>query len=158
MRSSIPLQRLQRFAGHVPNLQRRVGKWPMLLLLALLIAVPSCAPPATVAIHEAGTLPWRGNEAGAYRRGHKDGSGDQRAGRASTPRAGEGLDYQLGYRDGYRYPHDNPWSRPRAYQLGHESGRRDKLAGQTADPARHGGKVPRSVREEFIRGYQAGWQ
>jgi len=130
----------------------------MLLLLALLVSVPSCAPPSTPLINEAGTLPWRGNESEAYRRGHKDGSGDQRAGRPSAPQAGEGADYQLGYQDGYRHPHDNPWSRPRAYQLGQEYGRRDKLAGQTAEAARHAGAMPRNVRDEFVRGYQAGWQ
>jgi hypothetical protein len=139
----------------MPNLQRRVGKWPMLLLLALLIPVPSCAPPSTPVISEVGTLPWRGNETEAYRRGHKDGSGDQRAGRPATPRTGEGADYQLGYQDGYRHPHDNPWSRPRAYQLGQEYARRDKEAGRAADTARHVGMVPRSVRDEFIRGYRA---
>lgn len=128
----------------------------MLLLLALLILVPSCAPPPAMAASEAGTLPWRGNETGAYRRGHKDGSGDKRSGRPAAPRPGESADYQLGYQDGYRHSHDNPWSRPRAYQLGQEYGRRDELSGQTADPARHAGAVPRAVRDEFIRGYRAG--
>jgi hypothetical protein len=128
----------------------------MLLLLALLIPVTSCAPSSAPVGSEVGTLPWRGNETEAYRRGHKDGSGDQRAGRTSAPRAGEGADYQLGYQDGYRHPHDNPWSRPRAYQLGQEYGRRDKLAGQPSDAARHAGKVPRSVRDEFVRGYRTG--
>jgi hypothetical protein len=127
----------------------------MLLLLALLIPVPSCAPSPAVPASEVGTLPWRGNETAAYRRGHKDGSGDQRSGRPSTPRAGEGADYQLGYQDGYRHPHDNPWSRPRAYQLGQEYGRRDKLAGQAANATRHAGIVPRSVRDEFTQGYRA---
>jgi len=127
----------------------------MLLLLALLIPVPSCAPPSTPVISEAGTLPWQGNETDAYRRGHKDGSGDQRAGRPSAPRAAEGADYQSGYQDGYRHPHDNPWSRPRAYQLGQEYGSRDKRAGQSTDAARHVGMVPRSVRDEFIRGYRS---
>jgi hypothetical protein len=128
----------------------------MALLLAALVPIPSCAPPSTVAISEAGTLPWRGNETDAYRRGHKEGSGDKRSGRPSTPRPGEGPDYQLGYQDGYQHSTDNPWSRPRAYQLGEEYGRRDKLSGQAADPARHAGAVPRSVRDEFIRGYRAG--
>jgi len=130
----------------------------MFLLLTLLVTIPSCAPPSTVAVSEAGTLPWRGNESESYRRGHKDGSGDKRAGKPSTARAGEGPDYQLGYQDGYRHPHDNPWSRPRAYQLGQEYGRRDKLSGQTADPVRHVGSVPRSVRDEFVRGYRAAWE
>jgi hypothetical protein len=128
----------------------------MLLLLALLIPVPSCAPPSTVAGSEPGTLPWRGNETEAYRRGHKAGSGDERAGHPAAPRPGEGADYQLGYQDGYRHSNDNPWSRQRAYQLGQEYGRRDKASGQTADPGRHAGAVPRAVQNEFIRGYQAG--
>ncbi|MEK7953021.1 hypothetical protein [Luteolibacter soli] len=126
----------------------------MLLLLALLMPIPSCAPATAVPASEANTLPWRGNESGAYRQGHKDGSGDKRAGRASAPKTGEGADYLLGYQDGYRYPNDNPWSRQRAYQLGQEYGRRDQLAGQTADPARHANVVPRAVRDEFIQGYR----
>jgi hypothetical protein len=129
----------------------------MLLLLALLIPVPSCAPPTAVPGAEAGTLPWRGNETEAYRRGHKDGSGDQRAGRPAAPRAGEGADYQLGYQDGYRHPHDNPWSRPRAYQLGYDQGQRDKHSGQKTNLVSPNlGFVPRSVHHEFARGYLAG--
>jgi hypothetical protein len=128
----------------------------MLLLLALLVPVPSCTPPSTVAVSEAGTLPWRGNETEAYRRGHKDGSGDQRAGHPAAPRPGEGADYQLGYQDGYRHPNDNPWSRQRAYQLGYEHGRRDKLTGRNERPARNVSVVPRVVGDEYIRGYQAG--
>lgn len=128
----------------------------MVLLLAALAPIPSCAPPSTGAVSEAGTLPWRGNETDAYRRGHKEGSGDERSGRPSALRPVEGSDYKLGYQDGYRHSTDNPWSRPRAYQLGQEFGRRDKLSGRASDPARHAGAVPRSVRDEFTRGYRAG--
>lgn len=126
----------------------------MILLLALLGPVPSCAPPPPVSAGETGTLPWRGNETEAYRRGHKDGSGDQRAGRTYAPRTVADADYQSGYQDGYRHPHDNPWSRPRAYQLGYEHGRRDKLSSER--PGRQVGVVPRAVRDEYLRGYTAG--
>jgi len=128
----------------------------MLSFLFLVMPVPSCAPHPAEPARAAGTLPWRGNETDAYRRGHKDGSGDQRAGRASSPRAGEGADYRSGYQDGYRYPHDNPWSRRRAYQLGYQHGRRDKASGHGERPARDAGAVPSAVGDEYLRGYRAG--
>ena len=128
----------------------------MLLLVALSASMPSCAPPPAVPASAAGTLPWRGNETEAYRRGHKDGSGDQRAGRPAAPRPGEGADYQLGYQDGNRYPNDNPWSRQRAYQLGYEHGQHDQRLSRSEQPARNVSFVPRVVGDEYLRGYQAG--
>jgi hypothetical protein len=145
----------------VPIFQWPVGKWPTAVVLAALGFTPSCTP-GSAAIPGAAVAPaWSGNETAAYRTGHKDGSGDKRQERPHAPRPVSGstrADYLLGYQHGYRHPHDNPWSRPRAYQLGYRQGERDRRAGHPAEPDREAGCVPRSVREEFRRGYRDGRQ
>jgi hypothetical protein len=156
----IPFRLLQRLRQILPNFQLRVGKWTM--LSAALWVLCGCGnEPADRS--ELQSPRWSGNESPAYRRGHGDGSRDRRMGksmpepreqfRPETTRA----DYWEGYRDGYRHPHDNPWSRLRAGELGEHHGRADRAAGATADPARHAGIVPATVRGDFTAGYRRGW-
>lgn len=113
--------------------------------------------------HHGGPAPeWSGNESSAYRSGHSDGSRDKRQGRPHQPKPSRVAphlrdEYLRGYRDGYRNANDNPWSEHRAYELGQSHGRRDRMAGRAMDPDRDSDQVPRSVRDEFRRGYREAW-
>lgn len=113
--------------------------------------------------HDHGAPGWNGNESSAYRRGHSDGSHDKREGRRYEPapaRVPAPLrdEYLRGYKDGYRNANDNPWSERRAHELGLSYGHRDSMAGQAMNPDAHVGEVPRTVRDDFRRGYREGWQ
>lgn len=141
------------------KLQRPIVKWPIrrgfLIAFAMIAAAcaPSGEPPAVTP-----AAAWNGDESPAYRSGHAEGSRDKREGRPFAPdSAASSESHAQGYATGYRNPHDNPWSRLRARQLGEVRGRSDKQSGRAADPDRHAGEVPRVVRDEFRRGYQAGW-
>lgn len=140
------------------KLQRRIMKWPVPSWVALAIAMggAACAPRAEpTAAPVAG---WNGDESPAYRSGHSAGSRDKREGRPVAPApAATTESYSRGYATGYKNPHDNPWSRPRAHDLGAARGLTDKQSGLTEDPERHSGEVPRAVRDDFRRGYRAGW-
>lgn len=141
------------------KLQRPIVKWPIHRGLALVFAMvaAACAPggkPSPVSP----VAGWNGDESPAYRSGHAEGSRDKREGRPHAPasKTTSGSHAQ-GYATGYRSPHDNPWSRRRAHELGEARGRADKESGQAQDPDRHSGEVPRVVRDDFRRGYRAGW-
>jgi hypothetical protein len=141
------------------KLQRRIAKWPIRSGLALTLAMvtAACAPHGETSAVSA-VAGWNGDESPAYRSGHAAGSLDKREGRSYAPAsAATSENYATGYAAGYRSPHDNPWSRRRAQELGEARGRADKKSGQPADPERHSGEVPRSVRDDFRRGYRAGW-
>lgn len=141
------------------KLQRPIVKWPIHrgLALAFAMVTAACAPggePSPVSP----VAGWNGDESPAYRSGHAAGSRDKREGRPYAPAsAATPENYARGYATGYRSPHDNPWSRRRAHELGEARGRADKKSGQARDPDRHSGEVPRVVRDDFRRGYQAGW-
>lgn len=165
MRIFLPVQGCQRFSTRRRNLQRLLAKWP--IPLALAAALNSCVVPPDPGHPHGGPPPgagpgWSGNESSAYRSGHSDGSRDKRQGRRYEPvpaRVASHLqdEYLRGYREGYRNANDNPWSERRAYQLGESQGRRDRSSGQSMNPDRHSGEVPRAVRDEFRRGYREGW-
>lgn len=151
VRQNLSLKRLK--------LQRPIVKWPIRrgLALAFAMVAAACAPdrePSTVSP----VAGWNGDESPAYRSGHADGSRDKREGRPyAAASAGNSGSYAQGYATGYRSPHDNPWSRHRAHELGEARARADRKSGQARDPDRHSREVPRVVRDEFRRGYQAGW-
>lgn len=141
------------------KLQRRIAKWPIRSGLALTLAMvtAACAPHGETSAVST-VAGWNGDESPAYRSGHAAGSLDKREGRSYAPAsAATSENYATGYAAGYRSPHDNPWSRRRAQELGEARGRADKKSGQPADPERHSGEVPHSVRDDFRRGYRAGW-
>lgn len=143
---------LQPLSGLWPNLQRRLANRSIPAAVALVIS--SCAtPPADPA---PATSRWSGIESPAYRDGHGDGSRDRRQGLPLRP-ASSG-DYRLGYDDGFRNPHDNPWSRRRARDLGRSHALEDRRKGRAMDPDRDSTEVPRAVRGDFRSGYQAGWK
>ena len=140
------------------KLQRRITKWPVPsgVAIAVAMATAGCAPRVeSTAPPVAG---WNGDESPAYRSGHAAGSRDKREGRPPAPAPATATEsYARGYATGYKNPNDNPWSRPRAHELGAARGRADKQSGRTEDPERHSAEVPRDVRDDFRRGYRAGW-
>lgn len=141
------------------KLQPGMTKWPIrrCLAMAVAMAVVACAPrrePSTVAP----VAGWNGDESPAYRSGHAAGSRDKREGRAFAPApAATSESHARGYAAGYQSPHDNPWSRRRAHELGEVRGRSDRESGRPGDPDGRSLEVPRAVRDDFRRGYQAGW-
>jgi len=159
MKLGATLQGRQNLSMKRLKLQRPVAKWPIHRGLALAFAMVAvgCAPhrePSPVSP----VAGWNGDESPAYRSGHADGSRDKREGRPFDPAsAATSENYARGYATGYRNPHDNPWSRRRAQELGEARGRDDKKSGRPRDPDGHSGEIPRVVRDDFRRGYQAGW-
>lgn len=160
MKLESSLQDRQNLSVKRLKLQWRVVKWPVRgwLAAALALIAAACAPRG-----ESGVSPvagWNGDESPAYRSGHADGSRDKRGGRpyapASAP-AASSESYAQGYAAGYKSPHDNPWSRHRAYQLGEARGRGDRESGGPKDPEGRSAEVPRAVRGDFRRGYEAAW-
>jgi hypothetical protein len=106
---------------------------------------------------------------GAYQDGLNDGARDARNGRSYNLRGQYSLpqhlrdEYRSGYNAGYRRADGGGWhggDRPgeaRFYGEGFSDAQRDRRNGRSYNPSRHWSNVPPRARDEFNRGYAAGW-
>jgi hypothetical protein len=107
-----------------------------------------------------------GDTAQYFRAGSEAGGRDAKKGIAANPSAhwksvppAYRKDFNRGYSDGYRNVKTDTGAQQAGYfQRGRAIGSADKRSGRRYDPSRHFANIQPQYRDEFTRGYAAGWQ